>query len=229
MTVILDSPFEYVADPDCRTFTHGVRWEGIKKRARIIDLKMNPRYDKAALAKLKPNCQPSKEVLRANPAMPSDFQMVEYYEIYDHRSRVPLRRRRVDDDRSGSGVDARASCESLRRSRVRGRRIQRGRLRSRKRIFALSADGFRFVERALVRLPRHSLPRASADPEGPYSTLVLDKDAQISKDEIEAVLESSGPGIVAIPMDGKNIQQVMQRTEHEAGVAGIHQLPAVRA
>ena len=210
-TVILDSPFEYVADPDCRTFTHGVRWEGIKKRARIIDLKMNPRYDKAALAKLKPNCQPSKEVLRANPAMPSDFQMVEYYEIYDYTD--------PEFRYEGGALMTIVRDQELmleRRANPYGARVFE--------VGEYNADACD-PENEYSRYPQTDfdswkehwyafqdiLYRALRQiQKAPYSTLVLDKDAQISKDEIEAVLESSGPGIVAIPMDGKNIQQVMQ-------------------
>lgn len=213
-TVILVSPMEYVADPDARTFTHGVRWEGVKKYARMIDLKSNPRYDKKALARLKPNCQPTRDMQKAMPAMPADFQMVAYYEIYDYAD--------PEWKKEGGALMTIVADQDLvleRRPNPYGQRVfEVGEYNAdpcdpsneMSRYPQTDFDSWKEHWYAFQDILYRALRQIQ---KAPYSTLVLDKDAGISADEIEGILESTGPGVVAIPLNDKPIQQVMQELQ----------------
>jgi len=210
----LESPFDVVFDPDARTFTHGVRWEGVRKRARIIDLKANPRYDRKALAKLKPNRQPSKEVTRLNPTLPPDYQLVEYYEIFDYSD--------PEWRREGGALMTIVVDQELvleRRKNPYGGRVFEvteynaepcDPMNEMSRYPQTDFDSWKEHWYAFQDILYRALRQIQ---KAPYSTLVLDKDAQISCDEIEGILESSGPSVVEIQTDGKPLQSIMQELQ----------------
>lgn len=210
--VILVSPYDYYADPDCSNLTYGVRWEAIRRRMLLCDLQDNPRYEKSVTKRLKPNVRSRyKYPLGTATMMPESHQLIDVYEVYDY---FHPKYKHV----GGAMLTVCPGCEDYLEIRenpygcrpfsVQEYNVDLTKPDDEGVIFPQTDFdswkeawyGFQdILHRAMRQLQK-----------APYSTICVDTEASASPDEIEAALDNSGPGVVRLALDGKPINAVLQ-------------------
>lgn len=206
------SPFDYVPDPEAKNLVNGVRWEFIRRRARLMDLKANKGYK--CTDELRPNMATREGYMRARAEVPEAYQMVEYYIGYDYedpefkaeggsmivivpdqrlilyRDKNPWGRRPIAVGEWNADISDPDSEMTIYPQTD----------------FDSWKDYWKAFQDIMFRAFRQ-LQKA------PYSTIVLDDESSMSSEQITAILANSGPGVVRAALDGKPINQVMMELQ----------------
>lgn len=206
------SPFDYVPDPEAKNLVNGVRWEFIRRRARLMDLRANKAYKNTD--ELRPNMATREGYMRARAEVPEAYQMVEYYIGYDYedpefkedggamivivpdqhlilyREKNPWGRRPIAVGEWNADISDPDSEMSIYPQTD----------------FDSWKDYWKAFQDIMFRAFRQ-LQKA------PYSTIVLDETSEMTDEQIIAVLANSGPGVVRAALGEKPISQVLMELQ----------------
>lgn len=206
------SPFNYFPDPEAGNLWNGVRFEFIRRRARLRDLRMNKAYKNTD--QLRPNMATREVYMAARANLPEDYQMVEYFVGYDYEDPEfkdkggamivivpdqrlelyhgpnPWRRRPIVVGEWNADISDPDSEMAIHPQTD----------------FDSWKDYWAAFEDIMFRAFRQ-LQKA------PYSTIAIDDESQATDEQLEAVLKNSGPGIVRIALDGKKINEVLMELQ----------------